>query len=583
MMRVQGTGASEGIAMGAARLLATRLIVVDRWIAAEEVEREVERLDAAIEATDESFAVVLGQWEAESRHDGFAILEAHRMILNSTELVGGAAALVREERLAAESAVQRVVQRIVASFDELEDPYFKERGGDIESVGERLLHTLTGSAATRPAAKGSGGEIGVGSMLSAIDAHHIQAAGFSGVVTERGGKTSHLAIILRALEIPYVVAGPGLMRAIRRGTTLIIDGQCGEIIVDPDEETRRSFIDRRARELARAARLQSGLGRPAATRDGTRIHVGANIESLAEIPRAVALGAESIGLLRTEFLYLYRSDLPTEEEQYQDAVASLAALGGRVATFRTLDLGGDKLPVSVRIPDGANPSLGVRAIRVSARLPAMFRTQLRALYRASTAGPVRIMFPMVSGIAELHQALEVCTEVRAELSREGIPFDARVPLGVMVETPSAAVTVDHLAEVCDFFSVGTNDLIQYAFAADRDNGDVAYLYHPLHPAMLRLIKYAVDAAVAAGKPISVCGDMAGDPTYTWVLLGLGVRELSMAPRLIPAVRSVIAATDLAEAQAMTAQALSLRSDTQVEELVVGGMQRRFPLELPPAP
>jgi phosphoenolpyruvate-protein phosphotransferase (PTS system enzyme I) len=567
--------------MGVARLLATRLIVADRWIAADEVDREVVRLERAVAAADEGLAVVLRQWEVEERRGGPAILEAHRMILKSDELVQGATALVRDEQLAAESAVRRVIHRVVSMFEDLDDPYFRDRRGDIEAVGELLLRTITGGADSPPAQTSAVGEIGVGSTLSAIDAHQLHAAGLIGVVTERGGKTSHLAIILRALEIPYVVGVAGLVGAVHRGTTLIIDGDRGEVIVDPDEETRMIFAERRARQLVRAHRLQAGLTHLAATRDGARIHIGANIENLSEIARAVDLGAESIGLLRTEFLYLHRADLPSEEEQYQDALASLKALGGRVATFRTLDLGGEKLPLAVPIPDGANPSLGVRAIRLSARRPDIFRTQLRALYRASAAGPIRIMFPLISGVGELHEARRVCAEVRAELMDEGIPFDAQLPLGVMVETPSAAVTVDHLAELCDFFSIGTNDLVQYAFAADRENQDVSYLYHPLHPAMLRLMKYAIDAAVRAGKPISVCGDMAGDPTYTWVLLGLGVRELSMAPRLIPAVKSVITATHLAEAQAMTAEALDLRSDSDVEELVVAGMQRRFPLELAP--
>jgi phosphotransferase system enzyme I (PtsI) len=284
-------------------------------------------------------------------------------------------------------------------------------------------------------------------------------------------------------------------------------------------------------------------------------------------------------LFRTELLYLDRPELPSEDEQFQDAVTVLTALGGRPATFRTLDIGGEKLPLGVAVPGGTNPTLGLRAIRFALRRPDIFRTQLRALYRASALGPLRIMFPLVSGISELDEAQRVCAEVAEELAGEGVAFDRKLPIGVMIETPSAALTTDHLAGSASFFSIGTNDLMQYTFAADRENEDVAHLYHPLHPAFLRLLKSAIDAANGAGKPISICGDMAGDPAFTWVLLGLGLRSLSMSPRLIPAVRSVISSSGLDEMEALAARALSLRSETAVEDLVLGVMRERFPLEL----
>ena len=250
-----------------------------------------------------------------------------------------------------------------------------------------------------------------------------------------------------------------------------------------------------------------------------------------------------------------------------------------MATFRTLDLGGEKLPLAVKVPVGANPSLGIRAIRFSARRPDIFRTQLRALYRASVMGPMRIMFPLISGVAELHAALSVCDDVRNELSAMAIPYDARVPIGVMIETPSAALTTDHLARHCAFLSLGTNDLIQYEFAADRDNRDVDYLYHPLHPAVLRLLKLAIDGAAREEKPIAICGEMAGDPLFTWVLLGLGIRQFSMSPPLIPAVKSVVSSTFLREAEELTREILRLDSDREVEQLVTTVMGQRFPLEL----
>src|SRR4029077_19600712 len=288
------------------------------------------------------------------------------------------------------------------------------------------------------------------------------------------------------------------------------------------------------------------------TADGVQIQMAANVEMLEEIPIAVELGAESVGLFRTEFLYLERPDLPSEEEQHAHAVAALKSVQGRPITFRTLDLGGDKLPVSVRIPSGTNPAMGLRSIRYSLHRMDLFRTQLRALYRAAVHGPTQILFPLISGVAELRAAKQLCAEVCAELGREGIPHDPKVPIGVMIETPSAALIADLLAAECDFLSIGTNDLIQYSLAADRDDEHVGYLYHPLHPAILRALKMIVVGATRAGKPVAMCGDMAGDPMLAWVLVGLGLRNLSMAPRQIPVVKSIIRSTQLFDAERMLA-------------------------------
>lgn len=579
MRRASGIGASDGIAIGQARILAARLVVVDRWIPPDQVEDEIERLRSAVEAADSRLVAASDQLEARHWHEAHAIVEAHRLILRSDEIAGGASKMIREEGLAAESAVRRIIDDIASTFEQMDDQYLRERGGDIEDVGERLLRTLLGLPEAPHGSMASEGVIGVGVAISAIDAFLLPRAGLAGLVTERGGKTSHAAIVVRGLEIPYVLGVAGLCHTVRPGDTLIVDGARGEVITNPDEKTLREYEERRRRQILRADRLRARPLREATTKDGVRIEVAANIESLAEIPHAVELGADAVGLFRTEFLYLDRSDLPSEEEQYRDAVSALHALGGRRVTFRTLDMGGEKLPLGLKVPSGANPSLGVRAIRLSFRRPDIFRTQLRALFRAAAVGPLRIMFPLISGITELQEAVRVCAETRDELAREKIPHDPAVPIGAMIETPSAALTTDHLAGIGDFFSIGTNDLIQYAFGADRDNPDVAHLYHPLHPAVLRLLKHAIDAAILAGKPISICGDMASEPAFTWILLGLGIRELSMPPRCIPAVKSVIAGTDLTEAQEIAAKALTLRSDREVEDLVLSAMRRRFPLEI----
>lgn len=573
---LQGIGASEGIVFGPVQLLTTRVVVVGRSVAPELIPAEVDRLSAAIEATDRQLVLLSQRLEAEGHDDGHLIVDAHRLILKSDELMGAALALVAQEGLAAESAVRRVVDDIVAAFERMTNRYLRERGGDVEAVGDRLIATLLGLPESAPDSGKLAGAIGVGMALSPIDGFQMHRLGLAGLVTERGGKTSHAAIIVRGFGLPYVVGVKNLLASVRAGDTILVDGTSGEVIVNPSPETTRLFRERERKARARAPHPPTLPGGRTSTIDDTCISVAANIEDPSEIPAALELGADSVGLFRTELVYLDRLDLPTEEEQYRDAVTALEQLGGRMATFRTLDLGGEKLPLGLKLPEEPNPSLGVRGIRLSLRRPEIFVTQLRALYRASTRGPLRIMFPLVSGISELTCAQQLCADVREQLTREHIPFDPGVPIGAMIETPSAALTADHLAQRCDFLSVGTNDLIQYAFAADRENQDVSHLYHPLHPAVLRLLWHAIDGAAHAHKPLSICGDMAGDPAFTWVLLGLGFRELSMAPRSIPRIRALIMASRLLEARELAQEVLQLHSEEAVEERVRSVLARRFP-------
>src|SRR5437660_1827328 len=578
-LKLSGVAASDGVAIGPARLLVPPMVVIDRRISRDLVPAEVTRLRQAVTSTDEQLALLSARLESEHLHEGHLILEAHRLMLRDDEIVEGARRLIEKDEIAAEGAVRRVIDGIAATFARMEDPYLRERGADVEAIGDRLLRTLLGLPAALQRSPLASAAIGVGSLLSPIDALHLPRSGLVGFAAERGGKTSHAAIIMRALEIPFVVGVRGLCAAIRSGDKLVVDGSRGEVIVGPDDDTMAMYEQRRSRERSRAQTLKSRSTGPTATRDGVRIELAANIEAPSEVVGALELGAESVGLFRTELLYLDRPELPSEEEQFQDAVAVLTALRGRPATFRTLDIGGEKLPLAVTVPGGTNPSLGVRAMRFAFRRPDIFRTQLRALYRASAVGPLRIMFPLVSGISELEEARRLCAGVAEELAREGLDFDRNLQIGVMIETPSAALTTDHLAGSASFFSIGTNDLLQYTFAADRENEDVAYLYHPLHPAFLRLLKSTIDGARDAGRPIAVCGDMAGDPAFTWMLVALGVRSLSMSPRLIPAVKSIVVASRLDETEALLAQVLPLRSETQVEDLVMGVMRERFPLEL----
>jgi len=580
MEKLVGVGASPGIAIGVAHVLASRVEIHERRIAAEQVEAELRRFESALMETDAQLARIQAQIaEREGDEQQYRILEAHRLMLSDVHLVERARRMIRDDKSAAEWAVRKALDQIQAVFDRIEDPYFRDRKSDVAMVGERLLRNLVGVGDSFSPEEAPKGSIAIAHELSPADAAQLGRAEAAGFCTEGGGRTSHTAIVARALGLPYIVGVENLGRRVWSGMTVVMDGGRGEVILDPDADALRRYEARADAARQRAQRLAEIRDVAARTSDGTAIHLQANVEMLEEIPIAVELGAEAVGLFRTEFLYLERPDLPSEDEQYAHAVAALKSVGGRTVTFRTLDLGGDKLPPSVRIPSGTNPAMGLRSIRYSLKREDVFRTQLRALYRAGAIGPMQILFPLISGVAELRAAKKICAEVSAELDREGVPHARKIPLGVMIETPSAALIADLLAAECDFLSIGTNDLIQYSLAADREDEHVGYLYHPLHPAILRALRQIVVAAERSNCPVAMCGDMAGDAMLTWVLIGLGLRHLSMAPRQIPLVKSIVRATRLEDAERLLAQALTMSTETEIEELVYTAMRKRFPLEL----
>jgi phosphotransferase system enzyme I (PtsI) len=551
-----------------------RLVISERRILRDDRSGELARFEGALGVADDQLVEL--ERKIEDRHgEGHDLIEVHRLMLQSRELIEPVRRSITDQCLAAEWAVFQALARIRTIFSGLGDPLFRERGSDFEAVGERLLRVLLGLPELHPGARTSKGTIAVATEISPLDLFSLKRAEVGGLISESGGRTSHAAIVAQALEMPYVLGVRNLAGKVRPGALVIMDGGQGDVFVDPDARTEQAYRARRAAQRARVERLAVARTTPAVTTDGVAIGLAANVEALAGMETAVASGATAIGLFRTEFLYLERPDLPTEEEQYRDAVAVLQAAGGLPVTFRTLDVGGDKLPLSITIPGGPNPALGVRSIRLTLQRPELFLTQLRALYRAAVVGPLRLMFPLISGVTELRHARAACEEARASLARERIAHDPTVPIGLMIETPSAVATVDHLARHCDFFSLGTNDLIQYGFAADRENDDVANLYQPLHPAVLRWLKSAIDAARAAARPITICGDMAGDPMLTWMLIGLGLRELSMEPRHIPLVKAVVRRSSLAEAEELAAKALALEDEVAVGLLVERAIGDRF--------
>ena len=582
MRRCAGVAAAPGLGKGEAHYLGGRVEVTQRHIPAEDVDNELKRFEEALVRADAQLARIQDQMAA-SEPDGqqYRILEAHRMMLTDVHLVEETRKIVRAERVGAEWGVRRALDQIQAVLSRIEDPYFRDRRSDVDMVGEYILRNLMGIEVSTHEAVPQGAVV-FAHDVSPADITQLARVGVAGIFTEGGGKTSHSAVLARAYGIPLVVGVQDCFSHIRSGMTVIVDGGRGEVILEPDPRALADHTARTERHAARGKRLAAARSEPAVTRDGVRIHLAANVELTEEVAHAVELGAESIGLFRTEFLYLERSDLPTEEEHYDHAVAALQAVGqggARFVTFRTLDLGGDKLPASVRMPAGHNPALGLRSIRYSLRRKDLFRAQLRAFYRAAAVAPLRILFPMISGVAELREAKKVCAEVCRELSDEGVKHNAFVPVGVMVETPSAAAIADLLAHECEFLTIGTNDLIQYALAADRQDEHVGYLYHPLHPAILRLLRQVVLQAQRAGKPVAMCGDMAGDPLLTWVLIGLGLRDLSMSPRQIPIVKSIIRATSLKEAEQLCETISSFRTESEIEDVVHRVMRERYPAEL----
>ncbi|HET6413491.1 MAG TPA: phosphoenolpyruvate--protein phosphotransferase [Anaeromyxobacter sp.] len=573
-----GLAASPGIAIGQCWTMERRRVQTPkRRLAVDEVEGELLRFRAALEASDAQLDEVKRKVEASggaAAGEHTAILDMHRMMLRDEMLVGEVRRLVREERVNPEWAVKRAARRIKGAFHQDADEYFKERRADVDFVCERLIKNLLGQAADVEGAPPEGAIIVAHDLSPADTALLLHGNRVGAFVTDAGARTSHTAIVARALEIPAVVGVGRITASAGRGDWVVVDGARGVVLVNPSPAERAEYQQARERLKDEERELLRTRDLPAITQDGEHLLLGGNIEFAEEVPSLLAHGGEAVGLYRTEYLFLGRSDLPTEEEHYQNYRRILEAVGRRPVTIRTFDLGGDKLPAGMRL-HADNPALGLRAVRYCLRHPELFRSQLRALLRASIHGNLKIMFPMISGVAELRAARRVLSEAQAELSGETIPT-RRVPVGIMVELPSAALLADRLARECDFFSIGTNDLIQYAIGIDRQNKDVAYLYKPLHLAVLRMVRGVCEAAKAAQIPVSVCGEMAGDPLHTLVLLGLGVTELSMNGPSIPAVKKVVRGSRAADARALVDRLLSLTFADDIEREVREAMQQRFP-------
>lgn len=564
---IRGVAASPGIGIGKAFLMKEEaLSYIFRALSREEVKREIQRFRAAIAKTRtdiletrEKVLKVLGKSHA-------ALIDVHLLILEDALFTKDVEKKVAQELMNAEAALVAVLDHVGRTFDQLGDEYFRQRKDDILDVGKHVMRHLLGRA-TVPLSQLSERSIVIAHDLAPSDTLSLRDDLVAGFATNIGGRTSHTAILAQGLEIPAVVGLKDVTNHVKTGDLLIVDGNEGLIIINPTMTTLENYRKVREIQLAETRELEKLRDLPAQTLDGRRVILAANIEAPEEIKTALGHGAEGIGLYRTEFLYLNHHKLPTEDEHYQNYSAVARQMLPYSVIIRTIDLGGDKLvPLGVSgLNNEQNPFLGLRGIRLCLRYPDIFKTQLRAILRASVEGKLKIMYPMITSVEEVRQANRILADIKSELTLNNIPFDPALEVGVMVETPSAAMISDILAREVDFLSIGTNDLIQYTLAVDRVNENVANLYNPLHLGVLRLIGMVVEAAHKAGKWVGMCGEMAGDPTFTRILLGLGLDEFSVPAAAVPKIKSLLRESTLQEAKTLAQEVLQLTDHEAVQK------------------
>ncbi len=569
---LDGMAIGRGIAIGPLyRHDAESLSVPEYKIASGRISAERQRFSDAVERASHQVAELkekarlLGGSAGEEL--GY-LLDAYRHMLHGSRLVRGVRTRIETDRINAEAALQQEINTIVHSFEAMEDAYLAARVTDIRDVGRRLLRNLTSETPYRPFSSLPKGAVILADELTPADTALLDPKHVAGVATVLGGAESHTAIMARSLGFPAVLGVADLMKAARPGAIAIVDGGQGRVIIDPTPETIVLYRRKRA-EFLRARRSLSRLRDvPAVTRDGAQLLLQANIELPTEVDTALAAGAEGIGLFRSEFLFMNRDDVPGEDEQVAMMRGVVERMGGRPVTIRTLDVGGDKLARGLGITPGPNPALGLRAVRLSLARPELLDIQLAAILRVSLIGPVRILVPMVASADEIRAVKAALLRARDTLLARGIDLPNELPpLGVMIEVPAAAVAADALAWHADFFSIGTNDLVQYTLAIDRGDEAVAALYNPLHPAVLRMIRMTADAAQQARIPVGVCGEIAGDPRFTALLMGLGIRDLSMSSSNIPVVKQRIRGLAVVDATRMARLVLKQTDPVQIARLL----------------
>jgi len=569
---LRGVPASPGISMGRVLLLDSEEITITRrHITPEQIPQEIARFEEALIHTRQEILDIQRRIGQELGGEHADIFNAHLLVLEDRALIEEVVARLKSDQLAVECIVFDVLKRYVRAFSHVEDEYLRERTSDIEDVGKRILRQLLGQQ--RPSlAELNEPVIVVAYDLSPSDTATMHRRHVIGFITDIGGRTSHTAIMAKSLEIPAVVGLEDATQRIASDDFLIVDGTTGVVVVNPDEATRQSYEALRARLEAIGQALLQLKDLPAQTKDGRRVQLAANIELPEEVPATLAHGADGIGLYRTEFFYLNRSGLPTEDEQFEAYRRVVQEMAPHPVIIRTLDLGGDKFASTLKMPHEMNPFLGWRAIRFCLARPDIFKVQLRAILRASIFGTARLMYPLISGVDEVRQANQLLEEAKEELRTHGVPYDPDMEVGAMIEVPSAALTCDIIAQEVRFFSIGTNDLIQYALAVDRVNEKIAYLYEPAHPAVLRLVKAIVEAGHAARIWVGMCGEMAGEPALALLLLGLELDEFSTSPVNVPRIKQVIRAVTMEQARRVAARALTLKTSKEVEDFATAQLR-----------
>ncbi len=564
---LKGIGASDGVAIAPVYSLEEPdLSFDDKSIEVGQEDAEVEKFKAAFNQSKVEITKIRNHAEQTVGPEHAAIFDAHLLVLDDPEFLGPIESHIRNDQKSAPQALLETRDQFVAIFDSMDDEYMKERAADIKDVSKRALANMLGRELPSPS-KIDTPVVIVAEDLTPSDTAQLDKNFVKGFVTNVGGRTSHSAIMSRSLEIPAVVGTKNITELAQVGDDIIVDGSAGEVILNPSEEEVLVYKDKEARVAEEKVELQKLVDEPSKTMDDVTVELAANIGTPDDLEGVKSNGAEAIGLYRTEFLYMGRNELPTEEEQYEAYSQVLKEMDGKPVVVRTLDIGGDKELPYLDLPNEMNPFLGFRAIRMTLDNQELFRTQLRALLRASQHGDLKIMFPMIATIDEFNRAKALLIEEKDKLVEEGEKVKEDIEVGIMIEIPSAAIIADQFAEVVDFFSIGTNDLIQYTMAADRMNESVSYLYQPYHPALLRLIKMVIDAAHKEGKWAGMCGEMAGDAHAIPLLLGLGLDEFSMSASSVLKARKQISGLKKTDMERLAARAVECKDTDEVLALV----------------
>lgn len=573
MKKLRGIGVSPGVIIGKVHVLHSddSFTVPLQNVPQEDVPKEIARFEDALTRTRAEILGIRKKLSTQIGREHSEIFNAHLLILEDRTLIEDVIALLKDQKVTTEYAFSQVIRRYFQAFSEIDDEYLRERVADIRDVARRVLQNLYGEE------KGALENLKekvilVAHDLSPSDTAMLDKNKILAFVTEIGGPTSHTAILGRSMEIPAIVGVAGATQSVKAGDRVIVDGTHGVIIVDPDETSIEEYTQEEKRFSAFITELDKLKNLPAETMDGRKITLASNIEFHDEIPSVISHGSDGIGLYRTEYFYMNRIDLPTEEEQFRAYKQVAEKMNPNSVIIRTLDLGGDKFVSALDVPHEMNPFLGWRAIRFCLTRVDVFKVQLRAILRASAFGNLKIMYPMISNVQELRKANEILEECRQELTREGIAFDPKMEVGAMIEIPSAALTSDILAPEVDFFSIGTNDLIQYCLAVDRVNEKIAYLYEPTHPAILRLIRQTVESGHRHKKWVGICGEMSADPAIVILLVGLEIDEISTSPVVLPKVKKTIRSLKFEDAKKMAEAAMAFSTGDQVREYITAKLR-----------